>query len=239
MFCTNCGATISDDAIFCPLCGTDLEEVLEILKETPSINGISMAESDLKLSLEGDVEAVFASATDSNEFKIIVHNTSPNSIPGVEVQLYGSPAVEALTHYKNYGVIRSGQKMSTPFIIYPKAPGVFTLTAKLQSGAGHSLTFPIEVRVETAKYTRTPMTTSRPIGGKNQVVAVLVIFALIGLILMIGGIISLIRGGLPFNAGITMIVIGFLLIIIGTKGQCCILPFACACGDGCDCDCDC
>ena len=261
MFCTNCGETISDDAKFCPQCGEDLEEVIDILKETSSTSDFSSAESDLKLSLEGEVKTVYASATKSNEFKIIIHNTSPNSITNVEVQLTGSDLVEVISGYEYYYIIGSGQKVSATFIIHPKYTGTFTLTAIIQSSrytsVGHSLTFPIEVRVMTAKdprmpaknvkgsripitSSRPPITSSRPPLRANQTLAVLIVVALVGLLLMIWGITSFFRpSGLEFNGSITVLVIGFILLAIGTKGQCCILPFACAC-DGCgDCDCDC
>ena len=52
MFCINCDETISDDAKFCPHCGEDLDEVIDILKETSSTSDFSSVESDLKLSLE-------------------------------------------------------------------------------------------------------------------------------------------------------------------------------------------
>jgi len=259
MFCTNCGATISDDAKFCPHCGEDLEEVIEILKEVPRTSDISIAESDFKISLEGDAKAVYVVTKISNEFNIIVHNTSLYSIPDVKVQLSGSDLVEVISGYSSYGTILSGQKVSTSFIILPKYLGSFTLNAKLQSGVGHSLTFPIEVRVKTAedsrvqitpvkdsrvpittaKYSKIASTSSRPPLSANQALAALIIVALVGLILMIGGITSLIRGGLTFNTGITMIIIGFILLTIGSKGQCCIFPCAMACGDCGDCDCDC
>ena len=259
MFCTNCGATISDDAKFCPHCGVDLEEIIEIIKEVPSTSDISIAESDFKIFLEGDAKSVYVVTKISNEFNIIVHNTSPYSIPDIKVQLSGSDLVEVISGHNSYGTILSGQKVSTSFIILPKYLGSFTLNAKLQSGVGHSLTFPIEVRVKTAedlrvlktteKDTRVPIapvkdskiasTSSRPPLSANQALAPFIIVALVGLILMIGGITSLIKGGLTFNTGITMIIIGFILLIIGSKGQCCIFPCAMAC-DGCgDCDCDC
>lgn len=93
--------------------------------------------------------------------------------------------------------------------------------------------------VKTATDSRIPTTSARPPLRGNQALAILIIIALVGLLLMIGGITTLFRGGLTFNTGITMIVIGFILLTIGSKGQCCIFPCAMAC-DGCgDCDCDC
>ncbi|MFX0083538.1 MAG: zinc ribbon domain-containing protein [Candidatus Hodarchaeota archaeon] len=58
MFCTKCGGTISDDAKFCPNCGEDLTEVMDIIKENSSTSDISIAESDFKISLEGDANVV-------------------------------------------------------------------------------------------------------------------------------------------------------------------------------------
>ncbi|MFX0082080.1 MAG: zinc ribbon domain-containing protein [Candidatus Hodarchaeota archaeon] len=257
MFCTNCGANISDDAKFCPNCGEDLTEVIDILKESPSASDISIAESDFKVSLEGDANVVYVITKVSNEFNITVHNTTPYSIQGVKVQLFGTDLVEVISGYNYYGTILSGQKVSAPVIILPKYLGSFTLTAELESNLGHSFAFPVEIRVKTAKdlklletpdkeskvpittaeYSTIPTPRSKPPVAVNQALAVLIVIALVGIILMIWGITSFFRGGMPFNAGITVIVIGFILITIGTKGQCCILPFACACDD-CDCDCD-
>lgn len=65
--------------------------------------------------------------------------------------------------------------------------------------------------------------------------AVLVIIALIGLILIVSGIVSFLSGGLPPTTGITFLVIGFICISVGTKGKCLWIP--CVCAGGCDCDC--
>ncbi len=235
MFCTSCGVTISDDAKFCPHCGEDLEEVLEILKETPSTSDISSAESDLKLSLEGDAEAVFISAAISNEFKINVHNTSLNSIPGIEVQLSGLHYDEIISGFNYYGTILGGQKVSAIFAIRPQYIGAFTLTATLKSGVGHSLTFPIEVRVRTTHGSKIPITRSKPPVRINQALAGFIIVFLIGLLLIGIGISTFLSGGFTSTSiptSVTLVVIGVICIGIGTKGQCC----ACACDD-CDCDC--
>ncbi|MFX1374494.1 MAG: zinc-ribbon domain-containing protein [Promethearchaeota archaeon] len=236
MFCTNCGESISDDTQFCPYCGVDLKEVKEILMETSSISDIPSVEPDIRLSLEGDAKSLYTTATISNEFKITIYNNSANSIPGVEVQLQGSSSVELISGYKYCGVILSGQKITVDFIIFPKYYGTYRLTANLKSSIGHSIAFPIEVKVKAAQHSRIHTTGSIPRSGANQALAAFIIVALVGLILMIGGIVSLFEGNLTPNMGITMIVIGFILLSIGTKGQCCILPFACACDD-CDCDC--
>ncbi len=83
---------------------------------------------------------------------------------------------------------------------------------------------------------KSPSLIQRPLGGINQAVAVLVIFALFGLILMISGVASFFGGGLPPTTGVTFLVIGFIFISVGTKGKCLWLPCACACDD-CNCDC--
>lgn len=237
MYCTACGATVSDEAKFCPHCGEDLKEVREILKEPSSTSDISTVESELELSLGGGASAVYMSANTSNEFEVIIHNKSQNPISSVEVQLSGLHPDELISGYKNYGTILSGQKASATFIVRPIYVGSITLIATLKSGAGHSLQFPIQVRPRTGQGptpSRPFSTPSRPPLSDNQVLAVLIVLALVGLIMMIGGISTLFRGGLSLNTGITLIVIGFILLIIGTKGQCCIFPLACACDD-CDC----
>jgi hypothetical protein len=239
MYCTACGATVSDEAKFCPHCGEDLKEVREILKEPSSTSDISTIEGELELSLGGDASAVYMSANSSNEFEVIIHNTSQNSIPSVEVRLSGLHPDELISGYYYYGTILSGQKVSGSFIVRPIYVGSITLTATLKSGAGHSLQFPIQIRPRTEQgptLSRPYSTTTRPSVSDNQVLAVLIVLALVGLLLMIGGISTMFSGGFSFNTGITLIVVGFILLTIGTKGQCCIFPLACACDD-CDCDC--
>ncbi|MFW9874004.1 MAG: zinc-ribbon domain-containing protein [Candidatus Thorarchaeota archaeon] len=238
MFCTNCGTTISDDAQFCPYCGADLEEVIDTIKKAAGPGDILSSKSDFKLSLEEGTDTVFAVAYTSKEINIIVQNTSLNSILAVENQLSGPLYGEITSGYKYYDVIESGQKVSAHFIVIPKYTGTYTLTTTLKSGAGHSLTFPFYMRVKTTQESRIPTTRSKPPGTVNYAIVILAIMVLVGLILLIGGIVSLIRGGLPFNSGITMIIIGFIFIAVGTKGQCCWVPCACACDD-CDGDCDC
>ena len=239
MYCTACGATISDEAKFCPHCGEDLKEVREILKEPSTTSDDSTAESELELSLGGDTSAVFLSPDTSNEFEVIIHNKSQNSIPSVEVQLSGLHPDELISGYHYYGTILSGQKVSGSFIIRPIYVGYFALIATVKSGVGHSFQFRIQVKPRTVQSptpSRPYSTTSRSPMSTNQALAVLIVVALIGLILMIGGVTTMINGGLNFNTGITLIIVGFILLTIGTKGQCCIFPLACACDD-CDCDC--
>jgi len=140
-----------------------------------------------------------------------------------------------------------GKKASSFFNIRPQSQGVFPLYATLKSNDGHSLTFQIEVYISSTKYYKMPKAklsdrTSQTKGSYYRGNVDLkewtpyIIVGIIGLILMIAGIASLLQG--PFGGGIrislsgiiTMVVIGFILISIGTKGRC----FCIFCDD-CDC----
>lgn len=247
MFCPKCGSSISDDAEFCPGCGENLEKAKYLLKESPGISDISESDSIIELSLEGDVESLIVPLNTRKKFYLKVKNNSNNPLYDVEVILSGPSHVELLLHSRIFPIIRAMGTNSIPFIILPKISGIFTLTVNLYSNIGRTITLPIELRtvapasienrkIQEARYsqqTSTPI--QRPSGGINQAVAVLIIFALIGLILMISGVATLFRGGLTPTTGISLIITGFILLSIGTKGKCLILPCYCACDD-CDCN---
>jgi hypothetical protein len=74
-------------------------------------------------------------------------------------------------------------------------------------------------------------------GDNTALILVAVIGSIIGFILIIAAIPTIIRGS-P-SAGITMIVIGIIVITIVSRGRCFFCFYGCeGCGD-CDCDCDC
>jgi len=195
MFCTSCGATISDEAKFCPHCGEDLKEVIDILKETPSTSDISSEESDIELSLEEDVEILKVLPNEVNKFYLKVKNNSSIPISNIKVKLTGPPQVELLTNLINFQVIEAKSTNNAPITVLPRESGIFTLRATLQSGVGHSLTLPIVVRVKTAEDSRIPITTSKPSVRVNQALAGFIIVFLIGLLLIGIGISTLLRGG--------------------------------------------
>lgn len=246
MFCPKCGSKISNEAEFCPNCGENLEKAKNLLEETPVIS-----ESDIELSLEGDVEVLYVLPNTVNKFYLKVKNNSSNPIRDVKVKLSGPSHVDLLTNLIIFQVIGAKSTNSAPIKILPKESVLFTLSAKLQSSnghslsflieIGHSLTFPIELRTEVSKSIERieiPVRSiqknfthiSRTAAGVDQTVVFLVISALIGVILMISGVGVFFTGDFSsgLSTGITLLVIGFICLSIGTKGKLC----TCAC-DGC------
>ncbi|MFW9866721.1 MAG: zinc ribbon domain-containing protein [Candidatus Thorarchaeota archaeon] len=287
MFCTECGSQVPDDSKSCPHCGQNLEEVIELLKETPVIierpilksediehlvsekpvlksediepliRKKPVLKSDFDVFVEGEAEAVPASSM--QVLKVIVHNTSSKTIPGVVLQLSNTTQVRVITRTKLYGDLLSGQKTSSFFNIHPQEPGDFHLSATLKSGTGHSFTYPLEIYITSVKFGKMPKArivdniprtktsdsipktkSSYSYSRGNEKIkkwAPFIIIGLTGLVLMIIGTSSLFQGlfggggmRISLSGIITMIVIGFILLSIGTKGSC----FGMFCDD-CDC----
>ncbi|MFX1478900.1 MAG: zinc-ribbon domain-containing protein [Promethearchaeota archaeon] len=268
MFCTECGSQVPDDSKSCPHCGQNLEEVIDLLKETPimseklvikseefesvisekpvlkseefeSVIGEKpVLKSDFDVFVEGEAEAVPASSL--QVLKVIVHNTSSETIPGVQLQLSSTTQVRVLTSIKLYGDLMSGQKASSFFNIRPQESGDFHLTALLKSGTGHSFTYSIDVYITSVKFNEIPKArivdnipktkSSYSYSRGNEKIkewAPFIAIGLTGLILMIVGAVSLFQGlsgggrmRIPLSGIITLIVIGFILLSIGTKGRC-------------------
>jgi len=238
MFCKECGTKIPKDTQFCPFCG----EVLEIPIETHTLDNKLEDDFDLHLDwvTEGDV------LTQGMRTNIYVQVAKITSAPvyGAKVQLSGPPGVDIVVTSRKVHPKKGINKLSFP--ISAEEPGLFTLTATLTSDAGHRIAFPFNIQVKPAQYlyreetpadgTRAKTATySSPTPTTNQDLAgARIIFGIIGVLLLIGGGI-LAASGLPF--GITLVVIGVVILGIVTKGVCCYAGLAC---DGCgDCDCDC
>ncbi|MHA1932367.1 MAG: zinc-ribbon domain-containing protein [Promethearchaeota archaeon] len=259
MFCPKCGSKVSNDVEFCPNCGENLKKAIDLLKETRIINKIT--DSDIELSIEGDVETLFVLPNMRKKFYIVVKNHRNEPLRDVKLELSGPPQVELIVFSKMIRFIGSLSAKRTYFTILPEESGIFTLTIKLHSMTGDAITYPIELRTEPTKSIErrkeplepiqekslestqeTPVSMPSPWSkpksseGIDQALAMFVIVAIVGVILMISGIFTFFSGGLPISAGITLLVIGFIILSIGTKGKCLVLPFYCACDD-CDGDC--
>jgi hypothetical protein len=218
---------------------SESEVIKPLVRETPD------SKSDFTVFVEGEPEAIPASSMQA--LKVVVQNTSSRSILGVELQLSSTTQIRVLTRTKFYRDLKSGEIKSSFFNIRPQSPGVFPLYAALKSKESHSLTFQIEVHITSTKYQKLPKAklsdkTPRARGSYYRGNAELkewapfIVVGIIGLILIIVGGSSLFQG--LFGGGIrisltgiiTMIVIGFILISIGTKGRCFCIFF-----DDCDC----
>jgi len=106
-----------------------------------------MSESDFRIYLKNNAEAVYANLSRRKEFFITVHNISGNYIPQVRVKLSGPPQVKLLVNSEWYSGMASGSSKNRLFTILPRENGIFNLQATLLSKKGHMITFPIEVRV--------------------------------------------------------------------------------------------
>ncbi len=244
MFCKECGTKIPDDAQFCPFCG----EVLEIPIEIDDLD--NKLEDDFDIRLDWATEAdVLRQGMRTNIYVQVAKITSA-PVYGAKVQLSGPPQVDIVVPSRKIYPKKTTNKLSFP--ISAEEPGLFTLTATLTSDAGHRIVFPFKIRVEPTKTlyrgethypdeTRAkPATYSAPAPPSNDnLVAARIIFGIIGVFLLITGGIAATSGGfgsgLPL--GITLAVIGVVILAIVTKGICCYAGIGC--GD-CDCgDCDC
>jgi hypothetical protein len=232
MFCTNCGSDISEDVEVCPQCGENLEEAISLLEETPVISKTPPSDSEFKITLRRDPVPAYAKVTILDLF---IKNVSPNTISDVELQLSGSHLVEVVSENKFLGTFRSGQQKSAVFNVIPKKSGIITIDAKISSDLDHLLIIPIEIDVvNLTRLERETPARSHPQSSIDQALVAFIITSLVGVIFIVIGISTFFRGGLPLSGGITFIVIGVILLSIGTKGRCLVLPFLIVCDD-CDC----
>ncbi len=232
MFCTNCGSDIPDDAKTCPHCEENLEEAISLLEKTPVISKTPPSDSEFKITFKRDPVPTYAKVT---VIDLIIENISPKTISDVELQLSRSHLVEVVSENKFLGTFRSGQQRSTIFHIIPKKTGIISIDVKISSDLDHLLVIPIEIDViNLSRLERETPVRSRPQSSINQALVAFIITSLIGVIFIVVGISTFFRGGLPLSGGITFIVIGVILLSIGTKGRCLILPFLIVCDD-CDC----
>ena len=111
----------------------------------------------IKLSLKNDAVSVYTSKNRRTEFYLVVQNFDARYLPQVRVLLTTPPEIKLLIGKEWYGGIASGRKKSRLFKIIPKAEGLFTLTAYLQSKKEQILTLPIEVRVGNVQTQYTPV----------------------------------------------------------------------------------
>ncbi|MHA2088406.1 MAG: zinc ribbon domain-containing protein [Promethearchaeota archaeon] len=247
MYCPACGSNLSDEAEFCSVCGENLAKAKSLLDETSTLDEIPDLKVNIEFSLEGDISALYVNPNKVNKFLLKVKNPGLSPINNLNVKLSGPPYIELLTNLIKFEKIEANSTSNAPVRVIPRGEGIFKLTAHLQSTMGQQLSDSFELQSETPTSIeienipeqptqKTYSYTQRTSGGGNQAVAVLVIFAFIGVILMISGGISFLAGGLPFSVGISFLVIGFIFISLGTKGKGLLLPCYCACDD-CDCDC--
>jgi len=258
MFCKECGTKIPDDAQFCPYCGEVLELEEKSQFETYPLS--NKLEDDFDLHLDWAAEAdIFRQGMRTNVYVQVAKITSV-PVHGAEVQLSGPPQVEIVVSLRKIHPKKTTNKIAFP--ISANEPGLFTLTATLTSDAGHRIAFPFKIRVVPSKTlsrgktlypeeTRTrastyslPTYNAPPPSTNDNMLAARIIFGLIGVVLLLaaGGLImggfggfGGIRSSLPF--GITLAVIGVVILAIVTKGVCCYAGLACDGCSGCDCDC--
>jgi len=106
-----------------------------------------MSESDFRIYLKNNADAVYGNLNKRKEFFITVHNVSGNYIPQVRVKLSGPPQVKLLVASEWYSGMPAGKDSNRLFTILPKEEGIFNLIATLLSKKGHNIEFPFEVRV--------------------------------------------------------------------------------------------
>jgi hypothetical protein len=198
-----------------------------IYGESPTINSIS--EPDFKLYLDGGIETVFLHQSMRKKIFLNVEKNISSPVFGGEVQLSGPPHVDIIIQSRK---IRANKKRNVVFFtISANELGVFTLTATLTSDAGHQIEFPFKIRVEPTNYNygEEPVarsaTYSTPTSSTSDgLVAARIIFGIIGIILIFAGI--NIMSGIAwssdnFTFGITLLIIGTIILLITSKGECC------------------
>ena len=253
MFCKECGTSIPDDAQFCPYCGEVLE--MEVKSEIDTHTLDNKLEDDFDLHLDWISETtVLRQDMQTKIFLQVAKNTSA-PIDGAKVQLSGPPQVVIVIKSRKIHPKKTTNKIF--FLISAKEPGLFTLTATLTSNAGHRIAFPFKIRVEPSKTlyrgeTHYPVETQArpgtyrppPPSKSDDLVAARIIFGIIGLFLILAAV-GLVLGGFggiggiggfgsSLSFGITLAVIGVIILAVVTKGICCMVGTGCDCGD-CDC----
>jgi RNA polymerase subunit RPABC4/transcription elongation factor Spt4 len=127
-----------------------------------------MSESDINMSLKGNVDAVYASLGKRKEFYITVQNLTENYMPQVKVRLSGPPQVKLLSKSEWYGGIAKHYSKNRLFSVLVKENGVFDLTATLTTKKGHNITLPFIIQVGTTQApTKTVSLLSKPIVDKT------------------------------------------------------------------------
>lgn len=167
---------------------------------------------------------------------LMVEKLSPSHINDAEVRLTGPEHVDILVKSREIHPNKRQNKLF--FTISANELGLFTLTATLTSSTGHHITFPIQIRVEPLNYKYSPkeitnsqltpeLTVHAP-SWRKYLIWVNIIFAIIGLILGIVGVNFLTNafGDHPnaqtnLTSGLTLLIIGIIFGIIGTRGACC------------------
>jgi len=248
MFCKECGTKIPDDAQFCPYCGEVLE--MEVKSQIYAHTLDNKLEADFEIHLDWVSETSVLRQDMRTKIFLQVAKITSAPVDGAKVQLSGPPQVEIVITSRKIHPMKTTNKIFFP--ISAKEPGLFTLTATLTSNAGHRIAFPFKIRVEATKTlyrgeTHYPdetqaktATYSTPTSSTNDdLVAARFIFGLVGVLLLLAGVGVFFSGGfvsgLPL--GLTLAVIGVVILGIVTNGICCFA--GAGCGD-CDCGgCDC
>jgi hypothetical protein len=106
-----------------------------------------MSESDFRIYLKNNADAVYANLNRKKEFFITVHNVTGNYIPQVRVKLAGPPQVKLVIASEWYSGMPAGKSSNRLFTVLPKEEGIFNIKATLLSKKGHTIEFPFEVRV--------------------------------------------------------------------------------------------
>jgi len=248
MFCKECGTKIPDDAQFCPFCGEVLEMEVKSQIDTHTLD--NKLEDDFDIHLDWVSETSVLRQDMQTKIFLQVAKITSAPIDGAKVQLSGPPQVDIVIKSRKIHPKKTTNKIFFPISV--NQPGLFTLTATLTSNAGHRIAFPFRIRVQPSKtlyrgephYPEEPRaktatySTSGP-STNDDLAGARIIFGIIGVLLLIFGSIAATSGGfgsgLPL--GITLAVIGVVILGIVTKGICCYA--GAGCGDCGDCDCDC
>jgi ribosomal protein L40E len=119
-------------------------EITEVMEISDRFN---MSQSNIKLKLNGNAEAVFAFPNKKNEFYIDLFNMSSNYLSQAKIKIEGPPEVKLLVKFEWYGKVAPGKSKRRLFIIIPKEEGTFQLTAYLTSNKKPIIDTSFEVRV--------------------------------------------------------------------------------------------
>lgn len=234
MYCYKCGSKIPDNAHFCPFCGEILDKEDSLSKPVP-VRETTVMESDLKLSLGGFNEYVSSTPYIRKDINLFIENTGTSPKYQIAIQLSGPPQIQISPISKKFRVVGSHLTKRATFQILPKEVGNFTLNATLFYESGQSLVLPINLKVEPSSFApQESYRTASASSGGNAFLAIAIVFGIVSLMLIGFGI------PVAFNslsAGLTMIVIGIILLAIASQGKCFLCFLGCDSCDGCDCDC--
>ena len=151
MFCNNCGEISPDDAKFCPICGSNLQEIRKNYLRKKGISEQAKTDSpeitfysDNKGVKITNTRAIFGNKTYimTNLSSISIGETAPNYLPGILVLLLGCIClfIGYIGIYKSQLIIAGFAFLIFGCVILYCTKGVYSVRITSNSGETDTLT---------------------------------------------------------------------------------------------------